>query len=187
MTCFNVTLAELTLSGEAETLALGARLEQHLNFGDVIGLEGEMGAGKSVLARGVIRAAATRTGIAVEDIPSPTFTLVQYYPRAPHHANSGRAEDHLIWHVDLWRLDTPQDAFDIGLDEGMANAVCLIEWMSKLGPSAPQDALQMTLKQGKTPDERQVSFHAAAAHQDHWRRILEAANVPITPEPAPTQ
>jgi tRNA threonylcarbamoyladenosine biosynthesis protein TsaE len=197
MTCFNVTLAELTLSGEAETLALGARLEQHLNFGDVIGLEGEMGAGKSVLARGVIRAAATRTGIAVEDIPSPTFTLVQYYPRAPHHANSGRAnsgransgraEDHLIWHIDLWRLDTPQDAFDIGLDEAMANAVCLIEWMSKLGPSAPQDALQMTLKQGKTPDERQVSFHAAAAHQDHWRRILEAANVPITPEPTPTQ
>lgn len=179
MSSFDVKLAVVELTGEAETLALGAQLEQHLNPGDVIGLEGEMGAGKSVLARGMIRAAATRAGITLEDIPSPTFTLVQYYPRPANNKKSG--SEHLIWHVDLWRLDTPQEAFDIGLDEGMANAVCVIEWMSKLGAATPKNGLQITLKQGRDPSIRQVSFHVAAAYQSYWRAILETAG--ITTEP----
>ena len=179
MSCFDVKLAELDLTGEAETLALGAQLERYLTTGDVIGLEGEMGAGKSVLARGIIRAAATRAGTMLEDIPSPTFTLVQYYPRPADSKGSG--SEHLIWHVDLWRLETPQEAFDIGLDEGMANAVCVVEWMSKLGAAIPKAGLQITLTKCRDPDTRRISFHAAASYQAYWRRILEAAGIAKKP------
>jgi len=175
MSCFDVKLAELELAGIDATQALGASLEQHLKTGDVIGLEGEMGAGKSVLARGMIRAGAKRAGVTLDDIPSPTFTLIQYYPRPAD--SHGSASESLIWHVDLWRLEQPQEAFDIGLDEGMANAVCVIEWMSKLGSATPKNALQITLTQGRDTDTRQASFHAAATYQDYWRTVLGAAGI----------
>ena len=122
-------LIHLDLPHETDTAALAGRIAPVLRPGDVILLEGPIGAGKSAFCRALIRARLGR----MEDVPSPTFTLVQTY----------EDEGGDIWHCDLYRLTHPEEVFELGLEEAFANAICLIEWPDRLGTDAPADALRM--------------------------------------------
>ena len=121
----------LTLPTEADTAALGVRLAALAQPGDAILLQGPIGAGKSHLARAFIRA---RLGTA-EDVPSPSFTLVQVY----------EAFGTEIWHTDLYRLTHPDEVWELGLDDAFARAICLVEWPDRLGTHVPKGALHVEL------------------------------------------
>lgn len=122
---------ELTLPNEAATSRLAAGLSQRLLPGDTILLEGGLGAGKSALARSVVR---SRLGSDIE-VPSPTYTLVQTY-------GSGTGE---IWHADLYRLSGPDEVAETGLADALGATICLIEWPDRLGDLAPIEALRIEL------------------------------------------
>jgi len=108
----------LSLADAEATGALGARIAPLLAPGEAVLLYGPLGMGKSTLARGLIRA-LTRPD---EDVPSPTFTLVQFYETTPP-----------IAHFDLYRLSRAEEAFEIGLDEALDEGAALIEWPERLG------------------------------------------------------
>lgn len=118
------------LADEAATARLGAWLSDHLSGGDCVLLSGPIGAGKSHLARAFIRARLGR----MEDVPSPSFTLVQTYDA-----------DVEIWHADLYRLSHPDDLLELGLDDAFSCAICLIEWPDRLGNLAPKTAIRIDL------------------------------------------
>ena len=108
----------IPLADAEATTALGARIAPLLRGGDAVLLYGPLGMGKSTLARGLIRA-LTRPD---EDVPSPTFTLVQFYETSPP-----------VAHFDLYRLTRPEEAFEIGLDEALDEGAVLVEWPERLG------------------------------------------------------
>lgn len=120
------------LPDPAATGRLGARIGAALRPGDVVALHGDLGAGKTALARAAIRAAQG----AEIDVPSPTFTLVQTYD-AP-----GRPA---VWHVDLYRLGDAQEVEELGLDEARGGAALLIEWPDRWGNGLPADRLDVHL------------------------------------------
>lgn len=124
----------LALPDEAATDRLGGVLAGLLRAGDTVLLCGPIGAGKTHLARALIRA---RMGAATE-VPSPSFTLVQTY------GPEGR-EGPAIWHADLYRLTHPDEVAELGLHDAFAAAVCLVEWPDRLGRDAPADALRIDL------------------------------------------
>lgn len=129
-------MIDVPLPDLAATRSLACRLAPHLAAGDVVALSGELGAGKTALAREVIGAMARIHGGAVpEEVPSPTFTLVQIYD------TGGPA----VWHLDLYRLDSPEDAIELAVEEGFATAACLIEWPDRLGGLLPDDRLDIVL------------------------------------------
>ena len=121
----------LSLPTEADTARLGAALAPAMRRGEAICLSGPLGAGKSVLARGLIRALIPSE----RDVPSPTFTLVQFYegPQFP------------IAHFDLYRLTDAAEAFEIGLDEALAHGAAVIEWPERLGDERPRDRLDIAI------------------------------------------
>src|SRR5690606_21236808 len=100
------------------TTRLGEAIAPLLAPGEAVLLEGPLGMGKSTLARGLIRALTGPD----QDVPSPTFTLVQFYESAPP-----------VAHFDLYRLTRPEEAFEIGLDEALDMGCALIEWPERLG------------------------------------------------------
>lgn len=122
----------MSLPDERATDQLGATLAARLRLGDVIGLKGELGAGKTTLARAILRAAAEDAELIV---PSPTFTLVEVYetPRGS------------FWHFDLYRLETPEQVFELGWEEALAEGISIIEWPERLGTLLPRH-LSVTLE-----------------------------------------
>ena len=122
----------LFLADEAATERLGAALAARLRPRDVVALEGGLGAGKTTLARAILRAAAAQPDLVV---PSPTFTLVETYdtPRGT------------FWHFDLYRLDGPEQVFELGWEEARADGIALVEWAERLGPLLPADRLTVML------------------------------------------
>lgn len=127
----------LPLPTADDTAALGARLAAVAQAGDCFLLEGPIGAGKSHLARAFIQARLGRA----EEVPSPSFTLVQVYEADVDEAD--RAE---IWHADLYRLTHPDEVWELGLDDAFAKAICLVEWPDRLGRHLPPDALHLRLE-----------------------------------------
>lgn len=121
----------LYLPSESATDALGRLMADELMPGDTVLLTGPIGAGKSHLSRAIIRARLGR----MEDVPSPTFTLVQTY-------EDPAAE---IWHADLYRLSHPDEVLELGLEDAFATAICLIEWPDRLGPHVPEDPITVSL------------------------------------------
>jgi tRNA threonylcarbamoyladenosine biosynthesis protein TsaE len=111
-----VTSRAFTTASEAETSKVGEELARLVGPGDVILLEGELGAGKTAFVRGLARG----LGAPAEEVSSPTFTLVQEY--------RGRATT--LYHVDLYRLE-PREVDDLGLDELSEGAVVAIEWAER--------------------------------------------------------
>lgn len=122
----------MSLPDERATEALGATLAERLRVGDVVGLKGDLGAGKTTLARAIIRAAAGDPELIV---PSPTFTLVEVYetPRGT------------FWHFDLYRLEAAEQVYELGWEEALAEGITLVEWPERLGRLLPQH-LSVTLE-----------------------------------------
>lgn len=131
----------MILSDEAATLALGAALARVVRPGDVIALSGDLGTGKTTLARGLLAALGLE-----EEAPSPSFAIVQ--PYAPPEVQIPVA------HVDLYRLDDPDDALELGLDDMLEDSVLLIEWPERLGAALWPDALRLAFE--RTADGARV-------------------------------
>jgi tRNA threonylcarbamoyladenosine biosynthesis protein TsaE len=139
----------IDLADEAATAGLAATLAGLVGKGDVIALAGDLGAGKTALARAFIRTLAGTD----EEVPSPTFTLVQTYDFALG----------TIWHFDLYRLDRPDDALELGIEDAFAEGISLIEWPDRLGPFLPADHLTVTLVPGPTREARRALLEGSAA------------------------
>ncbi len=133
---------DLALVDEIETEALAVRLSAAVGPGDVIALFGNLGMGKSVFARAFIRAYA---GID-EDIPSPTFTLVQVYT----------ADAAPVFHFDLYRLEAPEEVLELGIEEAFTEGISLIEWPERLGGWMPENRLEIHLTAGDRETARKV-------------------------------
>ena len=120
------------LPDEAATERLGAALAGRLRPRDVVALQGGLGVGKTTLARAILRAASGDPALIV---PSPTFTLVEIYDTPMG----------VFWHFDLYRLEQPEQVFELGWEEARADGVALIEWAERLGALLPRDRLTVTL------------------------------------------
>ena len=140
---------------ETDTAALGGRLAQLVKRGDIIVLEGPLGSGKTVLARGFIQALCGKKTV----VPSPTFTLVQIYdtPKFP------------LWHCDLYRLENEDDVLEIGLEEAFADAVTLIEWPDRLGRWLPHRHLSVAFAGEDRDESRRIILDGDL----DWRERLE--------------
>lgn len=133
---------------------LGAALAPVLTGGDCLALRGAVGAGKSVLSRSIILARLD----APEDVPSPTFTIVQTYD----------AEGFEIWHCDLYRLTHIDQIDELGLEDAMDHALCLIEWPEIMDALLPKRTLYVDLKtQG---DARVLTL---SSNDTAWERRLQ--------------
>ena len=124
-------MTSVFLADEAATQALGRDLAAALRPGDAVCLTGPLGAGKSTLARALIRALTSPD----EEVPSPTFTLVQFYETAGFP----------LAHFDLYRLSDPDEAYEIGLDEALDDGVALIEWPQRLEGRLPATRLDIDI------------------------------------------
>ncbi len=147
-------IAQFNAQSEAETGDIARALAPCLRTGDVVALDGTLGTGKTAFARALINALPGED----EDVPSPTFTLVQTYER-------GALE---IWHFDLYRLEAPEDAFELGIDDAFADALSIIEWPGNLGNLLPTAHLRVTLHQTDGDDTRKIAFEG----NDDWMARL---------------
>lgn len=156
-------LARILLPSPEATEALARQVADHLSPGDTILIDGPIGAGKSLFCRAAIRHMMAVDGL-VEDVPSPTYTLVQTYLL-------GRGE---VWHSDLYRLTDPSQVVELGLEDAFGAAIVLVEWPDRLGALAPQDALRITLSPGATPDARLAELRGPGAHWHKLATVLAA-------------
>lgn len=149
----------MILATETDTLALGATIADIVRPGDCIALDGDLGAGKTTLARGMLIALGLET-----EAPSPTFAIVQ-----PYEPPETRLP---VWHVDLYRLEDPAEARELGLDDARRDVVMLIEWPERLGPALWDDALWLQLKvepqKGGQPVARRLTAQVPPAWESRW-------------------
>ncbi|MDE0814093.1 MAG: tRNA (adenosine(37)-N6)-threonylcarbamoyltransferase complex ATPase subunit type 1 TsaE [Alphaproteobacteria bacterium] len=139
---------QINLSTLDATKDLAARIAKCLRVGDIVALKGPLGAGKTTLARYIIQG----LGWMESEIPSPTFTLAQEYDFSKF----------TLWHFDMYRLEAPEDALEIGVEEAFATGVSLIEWPERLGGYLPLQRLDVTL-----------SFRNDAGRDDEGARQVE--------------
>jgi len=139
----------LELAGLAATAGAAARLARALRPGDAVLLSGGLGAGKTAFARGILRA----LGVAGE-VPSPSFNLVLTYETA-----AGP-----LWHVDLYRVADAGELVELGLEDALAEAICLIEWPDRLGGLVPPERLELELSPLPGADDaRRLAWRGAGA------------------------
>ena len=163
---------KIALPDAEATTRLGRAVARLLQSGDSVLLYGPLGMGKSTLARGLIRALTTPD----EDVPSPTFTLVQFYESDPP-----------VAHFDLYRLTRPEEAFEIGLDEALDAGCALIDWPERLGEDPARwlgpDRLTIVLSECpqdvglREPDDRaQNGRLATVSGAGTWNAKIERLN-----------
>lgn len=126
------------------TLYAARALARRLGRGDTVLLSGDVGAGKTHFARGAILSLLDRP----EDVPSPTYTLVQTY-----HGRTGT-----IWHADLYRLTDVSELEELGLDLAFQEAITFVEWPDRLGPLTPAEALTIHFATGADENSRKLTF-----------------------------
>ena len=141
----------LTLSDPDDTSQRAAELGRSLVAGDVVLLSGDVGAGKTHFARSLIQSLLKEP----QDIPSPTFTLVQTY-------DTIRGE---VWHADLYRITSANEVEELGVVGAFDSAICLIEWPDRLGSLIPASALTIELVAGSDENARILTAHW---HDEKW-------------------
>lgn len=137
-----VQTLSLTSHSPEETAQLARSIAPKLRAGDTLLLEGQIGGGKTHFARNLIHSLIGDT----EDVPSPTFTLVQTY--------EGPGCE--IWHSDLYRLSHPDEVFELGLIDAFSDALCLIEWPDRLGDLRPESALTLGFSTTEMTQQRVI-------------------------------
>ena len=148
------------LPDEAATAALAARISALAASGDIIALKGELGAGKTSFARAFIRARGC-----AEEVPSPTFTLVQIYELGSV----------ALWHFDLYRLKSPEEAWELGIEDAFSEAISLIEWPERLGSLLPRRRLQIEFLFGDRPEARRAVLDSGEGWQQRLAGITADA------------
>jgi tRNA threonylcarbamoyladenosine biosynthesis protein TsaE len=138
------------LADAAATERLARAIAPHLAAGDMLGLTGGLGAGKSSFARALIGARLAALGLA-EEIPSPSYTLVQVYD----------LDGVELWHADLYRLGAAGEIAELGLEQAFATAITVVEWADRLGPAAPARRLELALDFVPEADEARRARLAA--------------------------
>ena len=123
------------LDTEDVTRLWASRLGACLKVGDVVALHGDLGAGKTAFARAIIQSKQDSSGGQVEDVPSPTFTLVQTYD----------VGDQTIWHFDLYRLTDPEEVYELDFEDALEEGICLIEWPERLQNLLPETCLVVSM------------------------------------------
>src|SRR6516164_3869418 len=151
-------MAVAELPDEAATAAFAARISALAATRDIIALKGDLGSGKTTFARGFIRA---RGG--TEEVPSPTFTLVQIY-------ELGSA---VVWHFDLYRLKSPEEAWELGIEDAFSEGISLIEWPERLGPLLPRRRLEIEFLFGDQPHSRRALIAAGESWQNRLAATTE--------------
>jgi tRNA threonylcarbamoyladenosine biosynthesis protein TsaE len=146
----------LPIKNPEQTAELAEQIGGNLGPGDCLLLTGPVGAGKTHFARHLIWSLLK----VPEDVPSPTFTLVQTY-------ETDIAE---VWHADLYRLSALDEIEELGLADAMETAICLIEWPELLGPLTPPQALSITFKPDQTNENARLITLASTA--DRWAALL---------------
>ena len=142
----------MILPDVAATEAAGARLAGLLRPGDIVTLEGSLGAGKTTLVRGLLLALGHGG-----EVPSPTFAIVQPYDDLPVP----------LWHADLYRIEDPSELDELGLDTILDDGALVIEWPSRAGPDAFPTALALSLEQ--QPDgARRLTAKVPAGWEARW-------------------
>ncbi|QWW67795.1 tRNA (adenosine(37)-N6)-threonylcarbamoyltransferase complex ATPase subunit type 1 TsaE [Rhizobium sp. WYJ-E13] len=150
----------LFLENEAATICLGNDLALALKVGDCLALSGDLGAGKSSLARAFLRAMADDDGL---EVPSPTFTLVQSYElRIP------------VSHFDLYRLGDPSELTELGFDEALDNGICIVEWPEMAESELPETRISLRLEHEAAG--RRVTITAPEKTAARIRRVLAIRN-----------
>jgi tRNA threonylcarbamoyl adenosine modification protein YjeE len=152
----HVSRAKIVLADLGATHAFAARLARLLRPGDVVGLSGPLGAGKSEIARAAIRA---RAGARIE-VPSPSFTLVQDYP----------TPGLTIRHVDLYRIGDPAELVELGLADLGDDEALLVEWPERADGLLPADRLDIRIAQGEAADARELDLIAGPS----WSARVDA-------------
>jgi tRNA threonylcarbamoyladenosine biosynthesis protein TsaE len=150
------TAFDIDLPDEAATAVLARRLAKQTRRGDVIGLMGDLGSGKTTLARAFIRA----LGTGAEEVPSPTFTLVEVYGFPGHPP---------VWHFDLYRLTAPEQAYELGIEDAWSEGISLVEWPERLGPLLPAEHVLVQLAAGRGAEARVARLTASPG----WALRLE--------------
>ncbi|QTN37113.1 tRNA (adenosine(37)-N6)-threonylcarbamoyltransferase complex ATPase subunit type 1 TsaE [Cognatishimia activa] len=142
----------LDLTEPDATTQLAKTIAPRLSAGDVLLFTGDIGAGKTHFARALIQSLLPEP----EDVPSPTFTLVQIY----------EVYQFEIWHADLYRLTSPDEVVELGLIDAFSDALCLVEWPDRLAELAPSSALSVSMRMTEHPGQRALTFTWEAAKWD---------------------
>lgn len=138
----NVNTQHIETRSEAETIAFAKNFAKGLSAGDIVLLQGDLGMGKSVFSRAVIKHLCNDEHM---DVPSPTFTLVQTYGAAIGD----------VWHFDLYRLNDPSEVYETGWEEAISGGIVLVEWPERLGALKPAAAIDIILSgESASPDTR---------------------------------
>jgi tRNA threonylcarbamoyladenosine biosynthesis protein TsaE len=150
----------IDLPDETATAALAARIAAVAVPADIIALKGDLGSGKTVFARAFIGACGNH-----DEVPSPTFTLVQVYDAGPA----------AIWHFDLYRIRVPEEAWELGIEEAFITGISLIEWPERLGPLLPGHRLELSFAFGDGPSERRIAIDLGKGWQARLAMIAADA------------
>ncbi|OZV10420.1 tRNA (adenosine(37)-N6)-threonylcarbamoyltransferase complex ATPase subunit type 1 TsaE [Tissierella sp. P1] len=146
---------EIRLKGLEETKDFGIKLGNILKSGDIVCLNGDLGAGKTTLTKSI------GLGLGVTDyITSPTFTLINQY--------NGRLA---VYHFDVYRLENVDELYDLGFDEYFyGKGVCIIEWAEKIEKLLPRERVVLDIEKGKDIDERVIRI---TGHGNRYIEILK--------------
>lgn len=137
--------ARFETRSDEETRQIAARVGAQARPGDVFLLSGDLGAGKTVFARGLVQALSPET----QEVPSPTFTLVQIYEG--YLPGAGEVS---LWHFDLYRIKDPVETEELGMEDAFADGISLVEWPDRLGPLLPADGIGIHIETGTAPSRR---------------------------------